>query len=96
MPAYFSFLYWIKCQVRRDDKIDRSDILEHDFERVSSVRCIGVRIYVENKALGLWIQVRRHLRIVNEDIDVKAFAVMDLKHQRNAPAETPSIKHSEF
>ena len=61
-----------------------------------AVESVSVRVQVESEALRLRIEIRWHLRIVDEDIDVETFPVADLKHQRSAAAETPAVENGNF
>lgn len=92
MSAHLYFPHGFGREGRRYNKIDFADILKHDLERVRSVRAVSVRVHIEGEPLGLWVQVRQHLRIVDEDVDVETFSVADLKHQRGTATETPPIE----
>lgn len=73
------------------DEIDLADILEDDVQRPRSVGLVAVRIDVERVALGPRVQIWQKLRIVEKDVDVKAFAVIDLKHQGRAAPKGPAV-----
>lgn len=43
------------------------------------------------EVLRLRVKKRQDLRVVDEQIDVMAFAVFDLEHQRRAPTKCPTV-----
>lgn len=87
--AHLSPFDWILNDARRADEVDLADIGVGELERAGSVGLIAVRPPRQGLALRLRVQERQHLWVVEEDVDVVAFAVVDLEHQRGSAAEAP-------
>lgn len=73
----------------RTNEVDLTQFVKGEFERLRPVALIFVRPTGHCEILDLWIEKRQDLRIIKEDIDVVAFTMIDLEHERRPAAEAP-------
>ncbi|MDR7145515.1 hypothetical protein J2X43_003724 [Rhizobium sp. BE258] len=78
----------VPCFVSHDE-VDFADASENHFLEMRPIAFIGGRRRFENQVVGRWIEEREELRIVQENIDVMAFAMVDLQHHCSTAAEGP-------
>ena len=79
----------VPCHGVSDEKVDLSDAVESQLEKSRTITCVVGRPDLELEVAQLGIEKGEKLRIVDEDVDVVAFAMIDPKHHGGAAAECP-------
>ena len=74
---------------RRTYEVDLAQCVIGQFERLRSVALIFVGKTGQREILGYGIEKRHNLRIIEKDIDIVAFTMVDLEHERRTAAEAP-------
>ena len=70
---------WVE-NVCAADEVDLADILKCKLQHGGAISALAVRHTRHIDALRLRVQIRQDLGIIEEEIDIMAFAVIDLQH----------------
>lgn len=79
---------------RGADEVDLAEIQIGELQNARAVAVIAVRAPFERNPLGLGIEEGQDLGIIEKQINVVAFAMIDLQHKRSAATEAPVRRES--
>jgi len=91
----FASYRWRGSQGACNDEVDLTNTKDQ-FQGTNSVAFIVVRLHCKFEILFLGIEKRKLLRVIEKNIDVVAFAMVNLQHQRRTASNRPVVDDNLF
>ncbi len=91
MPVDFLLARKVVSQPSTANDIDLTNPVKNDLEGLCAVGNVAAWTQGKIEVSCFRIQKRHQLRIIHKQVDVMAFTVIDLQHERGSATQSPSI-----